>query len=118
MLRPTKTAGDDRQVLRRLRSWFVAGSFDLIVAERAAALLVARGPMSVDDMAKAVLPLLGHGWRRGSEPLTAHDVRSELWRIGHQLEALDMVVDGRQLWQPGPSVLTVLPGVALLADLL
>lgn len=117
VLRPTKAAGDDRQVVRRLRSWFVASSFNLIVAERAAALLVARGPMSVDDMADAVLPLLGHGWRRGSEPISARDVRSELWRIGHQLEALDMVVDAGRLWQPGPSILTVLPGVALLADL-
>ena len=117
MLRPTKAAGDDRQVVRRLRSWFVAGSFNLIVAERAAALLVARGPMSVDDMADAVLPLLGHRWSRGSEPITARDVRSELRRIGHQLEALDMVVDAGRLWQPGPSILTVLPGVALLADL-
>ena len=61
VLRPTKAAADDRQVLRRLRSWFVAGSFDLVVAERAAALLVACGPMSVDDMAQAVLPTLGYG---------------------------------------------------------
>lgn len=117
VLRPTKAAADDRQVLRRLRTWFVAGSFDLVVAERAAALLVARGAMSVDDMARTVLPMLGQSWRRGDEPLTEHDVRRELWRIGHQLEALDMIVDVRRLWQPGPSVLTVLPGVALLADL-
>lgn len=118
VLRPTKAATDDRQVVRRLRSWFVAGSFDLVVAERAAALLVARGPMSVDDIAQAVLPLLGYGWRRGDEPITARDVRNELWRIGHQLEALDMIFDAGRLWQPGPSVATVLPGVALLADLL
>ena len=62
--------------------------------------------------------MLGHGWRRGGEPITAHDVRGELWRVGHQLEALDMIVDDGRLWQPGPSALTVLPGVALLADLL
>jgi hypothetical protein len=74
--------------------------------------------MSVDDMAQAVLPTLGYGWRRGSEPITAHDVRSEMWRIGHQLEALDMILDVRRLWHPGPSALTVLPRVALLADLL
>jgi Plasmid pRiA4b ORF-3-like protein len=116
VLRPTKAAADDWQVLRRLRSWFVAGSFDLVVAERAAALLVARGPMSVEDLAQAVLPLLGSGWRRGDSPMTARDVRHELWRLGHQLEALDMIHSGR-LWQVGPSVLTVLPRVALLADL-
>lgn len=118
VLRPTRAAADDREVVRRLRTWFVAGSFDLVVAERAAALLVAHGPTSVDDMARTVLPMLGHGWRRGADPVTEHDVRDELWRIGHQLEALDMLVDVRRLWLPGPSVLTVLPGVALLADLL
>jgi len=117
VLRPTKAAGDDRQVVRRLRSWFEAGTFDLIVAERAAALLVARGPMSADDLARAVLPLLGPGWRRGNNPITAGDLRSELWRIGHQLEALDMVVDAGRRWHPGPSILTVLPGVPLLAGL-
>lgn len=118
VLRPTRAAADDREAVRRLRTWFVAGSFDLVVAERAAALLVARGPMSVDDIARAVLPMLGHGWRRGDEPIAEHDVRGELRRIGHQLEAFDMIVDVRRLWQSGPSVLRVLPGVALLADLL
>ena len=43
---------------------------------------------------------------------------TELWRIGHQLEALDMILDAGRLWRPGPSILTVLPGVALFADLL
>ena len=118
ILRATKAATDDREVMRRLRTWFVAGSFDLDVAERATALLVARGPMSVDDMARAVLPMLGHGWRRGAEPITEHDVRGELYRIGHQLEALDMILDDGRFWQPGSSALTVLPGVVLLADLL
>jgi len=118
VLRPTKAAADDRQVLRRLRSWFIDGSFDLAVAERAGALLVAHGPMSVDDVAQALLPTLGYGWRRGNEPITAHDVRTELGCIGHQLQALDMILDVGRLWQAGPSVLTVLPGVALLADLL
>lgn len=118
VLRPTKAAADDREAVRRLRKWFVAGSFDLVVAERAAALMVARGPMSVDDIAQTILPMLGYGWRRGDQPITARDVRGELWRIGHQLEALDMIVEGRRLWRTGPSVLTVLPGVALLADLL
>jgi hypothetical protein len=117
VLWPTKAAADDRQLLRRLRFWFAAESFEVVVAERAAALLVARGPMSVDGLAQAVLPMLGFGWRRGSEPITAHDLRDELWRIGHQLEALDMFVDAGRLWQPGPSALTVLPGVPLLADL-
>jgi hypothetical protein len=118
VLWPTKAVADDREVVRRLRTWFAAGSFDLVVAERAAALLVAHGPTSIDDMARSLLPLLGYGWRRGADPITEHDVRGGLWRIGHQLEALDMILDAGRLWQPGSSALTVLPGVVLLADLL
>lgn len=118
VLRPTKAATDDREVVRRLRTWFAAGSFDLVVSERATALLVAHGPASVNDLAQRLRPLLGHGWRRGADPITEHDVRRELWRIGHQLEALDMIVDAGRCWQPGPSAMTVLPGAALLAELL
>lgn len=118
VLRPTKAATDDREVVRRLRTWFPAGSFDLIVAERAAALLVAHGPTSVGELARTLLPLLGYGWRRGADLITENDIRGELWRIGHQLEALDITVDAGRLWQPGPSALTVLPGVVMLASLL
>ena len=61
--------------------------------------------------------MLGHGWRRGDEPITAHDVRRELGASDTSSKP-SMIVDVRRFWQPGPSVLTVLPGVALLADLL
>ena len=43
---PTKAAADEIQTVRRLRSWFPPQQFSTVVAERAAALVAARGPMT------------------------------------------------------------------------
>lgn len=100
LLRPTKAAADEHEIVRRLRSWFVPQEFSTVLAERAVALLEAHGPMQVPPLAIQVLGLLGHGWQRGGEPLTAHDVERELHRVSDQLQALDLIDRNRSTWIP------------------
>jgi hypothetical protein len=45
------------------------------------------------------------------------DVEHELYRLENQLEALDLLATTRPAWTAGPSARSLLPGVALLADL-
>ena len=118
VLRPTKAASDEIEIVRRLRSWFAPQEFATMTAERTVALLEARGPMQVPQLAADVLPLMGHGWRRGGEPITTHDIERELRRVSAQLQALDLIVRDRSLWNAGPSARSLLPGATLLADLL
>ncbi|HEY0950328.1 plasmid pRiA4b ORF-3 family protein [Nocardioides sp.] len=118
VLRPTKTAADELETVRRLRSWFEANAFHTVTAERAVALVVARGPLQLPAIAAEVLPLLGHGWSRGGKPITTRDLEDELRNLAHQLQALDLITRSRSEWSPGPSARSLLPGANLLADLL
>ena len=117
VLRASNAAADEREIVRRIRAWFEQGSFELVVAERALAHLAARGPMTDGELAAAVYPWLGHGWRRGDDPITECDVKQQLWRLSTGLKALEMIAVERGTWTAGPSALTVLPGAVLLADL-
>lgn len=117
VLRPTKAAGDKVETVRRLRGWFPPREFSTMVAERAVALVAARGPLTTADLAGEVFPMLGRGWRRGSDPISVTDVQRDLYRLAHQLAALDMLANTWTAWTAGPSARSVLPGVALLADL-
>lgn len=118
VLRPTKAAADEVETVRRLRSWFDEGAFHTMAAERAVALVAARGPLQVPQLAAEVRPLLGHGWSRGGKPITTRDVEDELRNLAHQLQALDLITRSRSEWSPGPSARSLLPGANLLADLL
>jgi hypothetical protein len=117
VLRPTKAAASENETVRRLRSWFAPERFSTVTAERAAALLEAHGPMQVPQLAAEVYDLLGHGWQRGGQPITTHDVESELHRLSAQLQALDLIEKNRSIWSPGTSSRSLLPGATLLADL-
>lgn len=117
VLRPTKAAGDDLEVVRRLRSWFEPGEFHTVVAERAVAVAAARGPLPPGELAREAFALLGGGWRRSENAITAHDVERTLRAMSHQLQALDLVEVNRSVWSPGASARSLLPGATLLADL-
>ncbi|SNR54068.1 pRiA4b ORF-3-like protein [Blastococcus mobilis] len=117
VLRPTKAAGDEVETVRRLRTWFPPREFHTLVAERAMALVAARGPLKVPDLAAEVFAMLGQGWRRGNDPITVTDVQHDLYRLAHQLAAVDMLAAISPAWTAGPSARSLLPGVALLADL-
>ncbi len=118
VLRPTKAAADKLETVRRLRSWFDPQGFSTMVTERAVALVAARGPLPVAEIADEVHPLLGHGWSRAGKPITTRDVEDELRSLSHQLQALDLITTTRSVWSPGPSARSLLPGANLLADLL
>ncbi len=117
VLRPTKAADDEVETVRRLRTWFPPRGFSTMVAERAVALVAARGPLTTGDLAAKVFSLLGHGWRRGNDPITVADVDRELYRLENQLAALDLLATTRLAWTAGPSAHSLLPGATLLADL-
>lgn len=117
VLRPTKAAANEQETVRRLRSWFAPQEFSTMAAERAMAVLEAHVPMQVPQLAVEVFGLLGHGWQRGGQPITAHDVERELHRLCDQLQALDLITRNRASWTPGPSARSLLPGATLLADL-
>jgi hypothetical protein len=117
VLRPTKAAGDEIETVRRLRTWFPPRKFDTLVAERAVALVAARGPLKVLDLAAEIFAMLGDGWRRGNDPITVTDVQHDLYRLAHQLAAVDMLAAISPAWTAGPSARSLLPGVALFADL-
>lgn len=118
VLRPTKAAADELETVRRLRSWFDPQEFSTMVTERAVALVAARGPLHVAEIAGEVHPLLGHGWSRAGKPISTRDVEDELRRQSHQLQALDLITVTRSVWSPGPSARSLVPGANLLADLL
>ncbi len=116
VLRPSEAAGDELEVVRRLRAWFAPGEFDTAVAERAVAVVVVHGRMQVADVAGVVLPMLGWGWQRGSQPVTVRDVEFELGRMAHHLVALDLVVGGWRVWSPGTAARSLLPFATRLAE--
>jgi hypothetical protein len=118
VLRSTKAAADELKTVRRLRSWFDEGAFHTMAAERAVALVAARGALQLPEIAAEVHPLLGHGWSRGGKPITTRDVEDELRNLARQLQALDLITRTRSEWSPGPSARSLLPGANLLADLL
>ena len=77
VLQPIKAAADERQVVRRLRSWFEADRFTDLLAGLTVAELVRRGE-STDRRAAAaaVFPRLGPAGRSTGEPLTRERVRA------------------------------------------
>ncbi len=116
VLRPTKAAAEEIETVRRLRSWFSPQEFSTMASERAVALVAARGPLQVAEIAAEVHPLLGHGWSRGGKPITARDVEDQLRSLSHHLHALDLIRSTRSVWSAGPSARSLLPRASLLAD--
>lgn len=109
VLRPTRVAGDDLQVIRRLRSWFEPNGFADILAGVAVATLETAGPLPLAELAAKVYPLLGSRWAIGERPLTVADVQSSISRLGPELRALDLVDGDWRVWRAGPSARTLLP---------
>jgi len=118
VLRPTRAAGDDRDIVRRLRSVFGPHqSFPALLATDAVALLAAHGPARCDQLAARTVGRLGHGWvRRDGRPVTAEDVRHELAGLLPELQALDQVEATSGTWRPGPSARTLLVRATALAQ--
>jgi len=113
---PIKAAADERQVVRRLRSWFESDQFTDLLTGLALARLVNAGRSSYDELSREVLPLLGAGWTLGGQPLSAGGVQRELSRLDAVLRGLDLVEEKKYpTCAPGPSARTLLPRATSLA---
>ncbi|MEO6205659.1 MAG: plasmid pRiA4b ORF-3 family protein [Mycobacteriales bacterium] len=118
IVRPTKVAADDAEVVRRLRRRYPEGQFTTYLVTNALALLLARGPLPVEDLGREVFELLGSGWAVGGERLTERQTVSALRRQTPLLRGLDALAAYRGTWEPGPSADRLLPrAVALAAPL-
>ncbi|WP_218129863.1 plasmid pRiA4b ORF-3 family protein [Pseudonocardia oroxyli] len=118
VLRPTRAARDDLEVVRRLRRWFDPGGYEEMLATTAVALLAASGPLARDELVRRVVLLMGHGWGVGGRPATADDHESSLGWMSAELRALDLLGGGWRTWEAGPSARTLLPRATALAVLL
>ncbi|MGH9121833.1 MAG: plasmid pRiA4b ORF-3 family protein, partial [Acidimicrobiales bacterium] len=97
LLAPTRIAGDDTEVIRRLRSWFgPAFGFTSLLTSDALALLAAEGPSKPEDLAGRLLDLLGHRWVTGQgQPLDRANILSDLYGLDSVLVGLDLIESSR-----------------------
>jgi hypothetical protein len=117
VLRPTRAAADDREVVRRLRTWFEPEGFTSILGGVAVAVLAASGPLPPDELTRRVVPLMGDGWATEGRPMAAADYRRVLGQVSAELRALDLLAGDWRTWEAGPSARTLLPRATALADL-
>jgi hypothetical protein len=117
VLRPTKAAEDDLQIVRRLRRAIEPDSFADILVTVAVAELTARGPRTTAELAAAAHPRLGPSWAVDGHPVNPDDVQGALLRLSPLMQALDLIDADHPLWRAGPSARTLLPRVTALAHL-
>ncbi|MGE3287022.1 MAG: plasmid pRiA4b ORF-3 family protein [Pseudonocardia sp.] len=117
VVHPIRAANDDREVLRRLRSWFAREPFTGVLAELVVAVLVACGPAQARELARRLLPSLA-GWRRDGQALDEEELTLAIYRLSPVLHGLDLAEPGRAEWKAGPSARSLLPrALALSADI-
>lgn len=111
VLTPTRAAGDDLEVVRKLRGWFApAGEFASLTAQTAIAVLAAGPPRRLAELAAPVFDWLGPGWVTSTgEALTERQVQLEISRRGSVLRGLDLIETNRGMWRAGPSARCLLP---------
>jgi hypothetical protein len=57
VLRPTRAAANEREVVRRLRTWFSSDEFTSLLASGVAAMLSVTGPLTGEELAGRLHPL-------------------------------------------------------------
>lgn len=119
VLAPTRAAGDDIEVVRRLRSWFGPRyGYEMMLTTDALAHLATEGSFRPEDMAGRLLDLLGDRWVTSQgQRLDNARVRSDLYRLESVLVGLDLISSARGTWEAGPSARWLLPRATALADL-
>ncbi|OMC38999.1 hypothetical protein A5740_02870 [Mycobacterium sp. GA-1841] len=115
VLAPTRIAGDDLAVVRRLRSAFAPGDFITEIVELVIFALTRRGPCEVKQLGAEVYPLIGRGWQIEGRPLSESDVQRSISQMSPMMTGLDLVdrSDWR-VWGLGPSAHTLLARTAML----
>ena len=114
VVRPTKIADNDVEILRRLRSWFTEREFVSILAGDVLAALLAFGPQSTQQLAARIYPTLDR-WAVNGQPITERDVQSEIWSLRPILEGLDQIETDWRTWTAGPSAGSLLVRATALA---
>jgi len=119
VLTPTRAAGDDLAVVRRLRSAFDPDTFATEITELTISVLAAHGPLSLIQLATRVHQLLGRGWQRDGQPLTERDVQFAIAQQSPIMRGLDLIDDtDRRAWTVGASARSLLPRAGMLAGIL
>jgi len=119
VLSPTRAAGDDTEVIRRVRSWFGPRyGYEMMLTTDALALLAAEGDSTPQDLAGRLLNLLGDRWMTSSgQRLDEVRVLADLNRLRFVLVGLDLIETSRGTWAAGPSARWLLPRATALAHL-
>ena len=117
VLHHTRAAGDEVEVVRRLRSWFSPDdAFISILATDSLARLVVDGPCRPQELATRVVPLIGDRWVTAQgEPLSEIHIRNALYPLGAVLTGLDLIEITDSAWAAGPSARWLLPRATALA---
>ncbi len=116
VLTPTRAAGDDLAVVRRLRSAFEVNTFATEITELTIGVLAAQGPLPLAELAAQVHQLLGHSWQRGGQPVNEQDVQMAIAQQSPIMAGLDLIenADWRE-WTTGAAALSLLPRATGLA---
>ena len=115
---PTRAAGDDLAVVRRLRSAFDANTFATEITELTIGVLAAHGPLPLAELATRVHQLLGRGWQRGGQPISVQDVRLAIAQQSPIMKGLDLIDNANwNAWTCGAAALSLLPRATMLAEI-
>jgi hypothetical protein len=118
VLTPTRAAGDDLAVVRRLRSAFDAYTFATEITELTIGVLAAHGPLPLAELAARVHQLLGRGWQRDGQPVSEDDVRIAIAQQSPIMKGLDLIENVNwHAWTAGASALSLLPRATMLAEI-
>jgi Plasmid pRiA4b ORF-3-like protein len=118
VLTPTRAAGDDLAVVRRLRSAFDAYTFATEITELTIRVLAAHGPLPLAELAARVHQLLGRGWQRDGQPVSEDDVRIAIAQQSPIMKGLDLIENVNwHAWTAGASALSLLPRATMLAEI-
>jgi len=118
VLTPTRAAGDDLAVVRRLRSAFDANTFATEITELAIGVLAAHGPLPLAELAARVHQLLGRGWQRDGQPVSEHDVQIAIAHQSPIMKGLDLIDDANwRAWSIGAAARSLLPRATMLAEI-
>lgn len=96
VLTPTRAAGDDVAVVRRLRSAFDPDSFTTGIVELTIAALAQHVPGTSEDIAAHAYPLLGRGWQVNGRSLTESDVARSIAQQSALMKGLDLLDAGNR----------------------
>jgi hypothetical protein len=74
-------------------AWLAGETFEAVIGELAAALLLAGDPVEIDVLARQIHPVIvDEGWRAGAEPPSVHEIGASINHVLAVAEPLGIVV--------------------------